>query len=388
MDMRTFEALTLRDAIKAVKTEFGKDAVILKTREKAGAHGERLYEVTAAATSKNRVVGGASGSTAVDDGVWRDSMKGVESRLAAIADTMVTREHVMGLEAGLRELKFLLAESLRKRSDSQYENLPEPIANVARQLAIMGVDDTRLAELIKYLDSLPEKKGKDMADEEKAEYYKAQALRWMLKRIRIAPRWDVMSGALGIHCFVGPTGAGKTATVAKLAAHFHMKEKKSVLVVSLDNTRLAASDQMRVYCKILGVPFEFLNEARDLQAAIARHSDVELVLIDTAGKSPKNPKNIEDLAGLKELPLPVDYHLVLSVTEKEDQLDRSVRSFSKLGLQSAVFTKLDETWTYGEIFNLTTRWGLPISYFGIGQTVPEDLERATRERVVERIFGL
>ena len=112
------------------------------------------------------------------------------------------------------------------------------------------------------------------------------------------------------------------------------------------------------------------------------------VLVDTAGRSPKSKGNLKDLLTLKKMERPIDFHLVMSLTEKETQMDRTIRSFSKVGIQSFLFSKLDETWSYGNIFNLTQKWGVPLSYFGIGQKIPENIERATRERVVERIFGL
>ena len=117
---------------------------------------------------------------------------------------------------------------------------------------------------------------------------------------------------------------------------------------------------------------------------------MELVLVDTpAGVSPKAPELIAELAALKETGLPLDVHLVLSMTDKEAQLDQAVRAFSPVGLASVAFTKLDESWSFGEIFNLSKRWALPpSSFFAIGQQIPDDVERASRERVIERLFGL
>jgi len=388
MDVRTFEAFTLRDAIKAVKQEFGKDAVILKTREKMQGPGKRMFEVTAAAPSARSIAGATT--TNADDSATevRQAIQNLGSRIGMIQEKMVASEQAMALESGIRELKFILIETLRKRDGSKYSNLPEEIGDLVRQLEIMGVEDARLTDLIKYLGSLPTQDMEKNKDESAAEYYKDQSVRWLLKRVKVAPRWDILSGSLSVHCLVGTTGVGKSTSVAKLAAHYHLKEKKKVLVASLDNQRLAASDQMRIYCKILGIPFELLSEPGELAAAISRHHDTELVLVDTAGRSPKNPRNLDELIEFKGTQVPIDFHLVLALTEKEDQLDRSVRCFSKLGLQSILFTKLDETWTYGEIFNVSTRWGVPLSYFGTGQAIPEDIERASRERVVERIFGL
>jgi flagellar biosynthesis protein FlhF len=136
------------------------------------------------------------------------------------------------------------------------------------------------------------------------------------------------------------------------------------------------------------VPFLAANAAEDLLKVHETFRGTELVLIDTAGISPKNKSGIQALAAIKNLNLPIDFHLCLSSTESQSQLDNEVRSFLSTGLSSLVFSKLDESWAYGEIFNLSKTWSLPLSFFSIGQQIPDDIERATRERVIERIFGL
>lgn len=197
-----------------------------------------------------------------------------------------------------------------------------------------------------------------------------------------------MTGATTVQAVVGPTGVGKSSLVAKIAAYYHLKEKSKVRVVSFDNHRLAASDQMRVFCKIIGVPFSVMTDVDELRQLVADHSDTELILIDTAGTSPKSPTGIDGIDALKGHGVTIDFHLCLAVTEKAQQLDLAIRNFSKIGLQSLIFTKLDESWSFGEIYNLSKKWSLPLSFFSIGQEIPDDLERATRERVVERLFGL
>jgi flagellar biosynthesis protein FlhF len=219
-------------------------------------------------------------------------------------------------------------------------------------------------------------------------YYRDQAIRWLMKRIKIAPKWNLMPGAVSYQAVVGPAGVGKSSLVAKLAALYAVREKRQVAVVSLDNHRLAASEQMRIFCKIIGVPFVAAATPADVFAVPETHRDVELVLIDTAGVSPKGLGRIGELQTLKEAGSPVDVHLALSVTEKDAQLDQAVRSFSRLGLASLAFTKLDESWAFGGIFNLSKKWALPLSFFAIGQQIPDDVERASRERVIERLFGL
>jgi flagellar biosynthesis protein FlhF len=278
-------------------------------------------------------------------------------------------------------------EALRQKDGSLLKDLTPPLADLSKQLQLTGVDEALTAQLIKYLQDLPDDTTAQKS-ESPVEYYRSQSIRWMLKRITIAPKAQATKGNLMISAFVGPSGCGKTSVVAKLASQFSRQQKAKVLIVSLDHQRVGGSEQLRIFAKILGCEFEVIENASELEKAIQSHRDAEVVLIDTAGRSPKNQQKMGDLTDLAKLPIPVEFHLVLSCSERPAHLDRCVRSFSGLSISSLCFTKLDETWSYGDIFNLSTRWSLPLSYFSVGPKIPDDLERATKERVVERIFSL
>jgi flagellar biosynthesis protein FlhF len=384
MDIRTFEAFSMKDAVRSVKKALGADAVILSTREKPAPGGKGLvYEVTAAAAGAQRPSGASLATTAskgADSSSLETLVEGLSVRLTAMQDQMPTRRQVAALETGLSELKALLLETLRGKDGSALQDLPPALVPIDRQLRITGVDDSYIAELMRHL--------RDLAGAQDAGSYRDEALRFMMKRIKIAPRWQVMPGAQTVQAVVGSAGVGKTSVIAKLAAHWHTKEKAKVVVVSFDNHRLAAAEQMRVFCKIIGAAFMTIDAADGLARVAEQHRDAELILVDTAGASAKDALAIEQLEALKRLGLPVDFHLCLSATDKQSQLEQVVRAFSPLGIASLIFTKLDESWSYGEIYNLGKRWSLPLSFFATGPEIPADLERATRERVVERVFGL
>lgn len=392
MQVKTFEAITMKEAVKAVKTEFGNDAVILNTKEKPAGHSQagRVFEVTAAIMDQPKEPG-ASFNTIDKESLEHltDKIDTIDLKLSSISDNIVRRTQLNTLEAGLDELKIFLIESLRAKDHLNLKNLPKSFETTYQKLKFMGIDECYLSNLIDYLADLPspEKAGKAIPEDTK-EYYRSHAIRWMLKRIKIAPRWENTSLDCSLHCFVGPTGTGKTSLIAKLGANLRKRDKANVLFVSHDFSRVGSTEQLRIYSKMLDSPFVTIDRISELSAILDKHKDADYVLIDTAGRSPKNPGNLRELLDLKEYPHPIDTHLVLSVTEKETQLDRAIRSFATLGISSLIFSKLDESWSYGEIFNLGQKWGLPLSYFSIGQNVPDDIERATRERVVERIFGL
>jgi flagellar biosynthesis protein FlhF len=390
MQVKTFEALSVKDAVKAVKREFGSDAVILSTREKISEGPEKLkmVEVTAAIPQSERTFGGASRAVSTEN--TNDARLAVlELKLQQLADNSATRSQYHSLETGLSELKSLLLESLRGKDGSPLQNLPESLISLDRTLRANGVSDTNIAGLIKHLRTLAIDSDQARAGGTALEdFYKTNAMRWMLKRIKIAPRWTLSPGSAAVQAFVGPPGCGKTSMVAKIAAQYHIREKAKVLVVSCDNSRLAAPEQLRVYCKIVGVPFVAISTPTELSNVVLAQRDTSLVLVDTPGISTKAAPSINELQGLRSQNLGVDMHLVCSATEKQEQIERGVRAWSSLAIQSLAFSKLDESWSFGEIFNVSSKWSIPLSFFSTGQAIPEDLERATRERVVERIFGL
>jgi flagellar biosynthesis protein FlhF len=385
MEMRTFEGVTLQDAIKSVKRAFGAEAVILSTREKSMPGSKsKVFEVTAAAPSDRRVGGAAV--TRPDPRREMDSaaIEQLESRVTLLSDHVASSSQVKRIEAGLHEIKHLLMEGIRTNRGASVGELPHGSEGLYQQLSLTGVDAAYLIELFTHLKSLPQP-ARD-SHENLAEYYKSQAIRWLAKRTKIAPQWTIVEGGAAVHVLVGPCGSGKTSVIAKIAARFITKQKSKVHLVTCDNRRLAASEQLRVVAKIVGATFSSIGSAQELEGAIAAASGADLILVDTAGTNPKT--GIEELAQFRSIDVPVDIHLALSVTEKEAQMDRAVRAFSEIGLQSLIFNRLDESWSFGEIFNLSHRWSIPLSYFGTGQAVPDDLERASRERVIERLFGI
>lgn len=388
MDIQTFEAFSMKDAVKSVKNSLGPDAVILSTKEKPSPNGKsKIFEVTAASAAKARSLHGSSQARTVPGiGHLETLIEGMSVRLTAMQDLVAGKRQVSTLEGGISELKLLLLENLRNKDGSTLRDLPQHLVTLHRQLSVMGIDEAALAELFQHLRDTQEP-GRDDA-ESIQKVYREHAIRWMMKRIRVAPKWSFSSGNPAVHVLIGSNGSGKTSIIAKLAAFYHAREKKKIAVISHDVNRLAASEQMRVICKVIGVPFAAVADSAEFERVVQSFSDVDLILVDTSGRSVKQADGALDLEQLKEAYAAANFHLCLSVTEKENQMDMAVRSFAHLGLSTLVFTRLDEGIGFGEIFNISRRWGVPLSFFSIGQCIPDDFERATRERVVERIFGL
>ncbi|MDD2201754.1 MAG: flagellar biosynthesis protein FlhF [Firmicutes bacterium] len=184
---------------------------------------------------------------------------------------------------------------------------------------------------------------------------------------------EVVRGRRKVVGLIGPTGVGKTTTIAKIAAGFALVEKARTALITADTYRIAAIEQIKTYAEIIGVPWEVVYSPRDMETALAKHSDAELVLIDTAGRSPNSPTRMYELRSMMDAALPEEIHLVLSATTRRQDLDHLVDRFAQVGFDKVILTKLDESSTLGAIFNIHARSGRPFSYFANGQSVPEDI---------------
>ncbi len=188
---------------------------------------------------------------------------------------------------------------------------------------------------------------------------------------------------------VGPTGVGKTTTLAKIAAFYLSNFSSSIALITIDTYRIAAVEQLKVYGSIMNLPVEVVISPEQLEQALLRHHDKDLILIDTAGRSPRDTLCIEELAGFLRADLGIDKHLVLSATTRREELFEAIRRFGCLGLDNFIITKTDECATLGVMLDiqlLDQDKKIPFSYITNGQRVPEDLMIASKEIVTELIL--
>lgn len=187
------------------------------------------------------------------------------------------------------------------------------------------------------------------------------------------------------HCttvaLVGPTGVGKTTTVAKLAANFALREKFRVALITADTYRIAAVEQLKTYADLIGIPIEVIYSPQELTGALQRHQDKHLVLIDTAGRSPANQPQMIELENLLAVDLSIEKHLVLSATTKFTECLDAVRRFKTANPQKYLFTKIDEACNLGTVLSLMHHDPKPLSYITTGQNVPDDIEPANPQRL-------
>ncbi len=182
---------------------------------------------------------------------------------------------------------------------------------------------------------------------------------------------------------IGPTGVGKTTTLAKLAAQYHFQQRKAVGLISIDAYRIAAIDQLQTYAQIMSVPLKIALTPEELDRCIDEYGDMDLILIDTPGRSQFNTESLSTLGEFLEAAQPADTHLLIALSTKEDDAYTIAENFAPEYVRQVIFTKLDETSSFGSILNVSKMIGKPVSYFTTGQNVPDDIETAQVERIVD-----
>jgi flagellar biosynthesis protein FlhF len=303
-------------------------------------------------------------------------------------------EKVRNLEADVEQLKSLVVELAagatsreRDREESE-QGLSDEVVKVMQDLVAAGVEKKLARQLIR--EASFELNGSQNQDEQLVLEAVASV---MMREIRVGDLLEGVGAPAGnssttVIALVGPTGVGKTTTIAKIASLAILEKRLRVGLINLDSYKVAAADQLSTYAKIMNVPFRSVNNKNELQQALYDFSSLDLVLIDTTGRSQKDQESLLHLRhmlgsidGLRSV-------LLTSATTKDSDMNEVVSRFKMFSPAGLVFSKLDETSVYGCIYNVQKRSGLPLLYFTVGQRVPEDIERASAERVVDLILDL
>ncbi|MCR8642174.1 flagellar biosynthesis protein FlhF [Paenibacillus sp. N1-5-1-14] len=187
--------------------------------------------------------------------------------------------------------------------------------------------------------------------------------------------------------FVGPTGVGKTTTIAKLAAEQVLKDRRKVGFITSDTYRIAAIEQLKTYANILNVPIEVVFSPQDLNKAFTSLHDVDVIFMDTAGRNYRNEMYVSELHALLQSEGQSETYLVLSLTTKYRDMKVIIDHFSKFKLDKVLLTKMDETDSYGCIVNIVHEFGLTISYMTDGQNVPDDIILFNEDKLIDLILG-
>jgi flagellar biosynthesis protein FlhF len=217
---------------------------------------------------------------------------------------------------------------------------------------------------------------------------KTHLARMIESDICVAGPIRVTPGRCRLAALVGPTGVGKTTTIAKLAANFRLKEKRRVGLITVDTYRIAAVEQLRTYADIIDLPMHVVSTPREMRETVAEMSHLDLILLDTAGRSPRDEVRIQELKMFLAEAAADEVHLVLSSVAAAKTLAETAQRFAAVGTTALILTKLDEASGLGNVLPLLRTSGLPLSYLTNGQNVPDDIETAVTRRLAHMILQM
>lgn len=278
----------------------------------------------------------------------------------------------------LREIKELLQLiSLEAVPNS----VPQEVVPIYREFINLGMSKKLTAELLHTaIKSMDPNLLKD------SKIVKERLILELRKRITTTGGIPVLSGTTRWVVFCGPTGVGKTTTLAKLSAYYAIHQKVKVALATTDTYRIAATEQLKVYSQIIDLPLKVIEDKKSAWESLHELSGFDIVLVDTAGNSPFNTTQIKELKEILSVLKPYETILVLSAHTPLEDLRYAVAGFSPLNPTSLCFTKLDETKRYGAMLSLILELGLPVSYITYGQNVPDDFSIATASGIVQLLM--
>ena len=351
MQVKTFKDSTMEKALALVKKELGPDAIILSSRKAPADSGEPVFEVSAARDPQHRP---EPVNAAAEGGQSAEILNDIQEIKSFLSLLISSKDHFAQLQSN------------------------QPLAELYHSLLIRGLDEKQVFILLN--KAVSDLNG-DPAD--KHGIFNAFC-KHLFAKVSCARPFRGISASNGpaVFTFLGPTGVGKTTTLAKLAAYLKIKRQIELGIISLDTYRIGAVDQLQTYAGILEVPFSVAQNKTELKEAIddLRHCDA--VLIDTTGRNYLNREHVRHLHSFFHDARKFSHLLVLSAAAKDEDLKQTIIRFREIDINSLIFTKLDETVFHGSLLNQLLRFNHPISYMGTGQRVPEDIEPATQKRLL------
>ncbi len=389
MEIKTFRAKTMQQALNLVRSELGAEATVLHTRElNTGLIGRflrgRQYEIAASidmappihATPSLAVSPEQIATTAtLEQPLDVDYRARYRDHFHRQAEQGPSHEEHNELHA--------LAEQLRERShQTPNRHLPEAIFQVYTDMIESDIEERVAQELVERLRNGTKIDVKDPTS------VQAELVRMLADELTVAGPIEASPGQGRVVALVGPTGVGKTTTIAKLAANYRLRENKRVGLITVDTYRIAAVEQLRTYADIIDLPMEIVSTPREMREAITRMSDLDLILMDTAGRSPRDEIKIQELKSMLAEAEPDEVHLVLSAVGGTRSLTTTAERFATVGTTALLITKLDESTALGNLLSVTRNCGLPLSYLTDGQNVPDDIQVAQPEKLAKMILAV
>ena len=432
--LKTFRAYSINEAIEAVREDLGPNAVILHTRtltKRSGLFGlfrRTIAEVIASDAAESapapRPMGSAAASRAYAATQPNEETLDLDRvRTKRLAQAMNEREERRSepptVEAArptpTAPTRYVLGANgdLRVESppnvmsgDDELDAIQATVGRVIEADALPSVGSSTNGDGLAaaYASLIAQELARELADgvvDDLSESLSTEALaeptvvrEALLERVAaLVPTAEATStpeatdGRPWTMAFVGPTGVGKTTTLAKVASMLALTEGRKVGLVTADTYRVAAVDQLKTYADILSAPIAIANGPAEMAAAMRTLADCDVILVDTPGRSQNDVESIVALRSIIDAANPHEIHLVLSATSSERVLLRTAEAFADLRPDRIVLTKLDEAISFGMLLSVVRRIGRRLSWVTTGQEVPADLEVATGRRIAALVLG-
>lgn len=382
MKMKKYEAPTIAEAMKQIRTELGDDAVILNskvvtTKKFFGLIQNKHFEVVAGIDRIEKKPAAPSFPIfQVNKPVQPIAVQNEQQPIQQVVQTDIGLPSELKKE--IADLKVIMQSIKKDAMQSQYSDELRSFIDFLKE---QELDDELITPISDELFIHSKNKTEALTFAEMKEITK----KYIFSRINESLISGLSYEKKYIHV-VGPTGVGKTTTIAKMAARSVLEKKKKIGFITTDTYRIAAIEQLKTYAALLQAPVEIIYSAAEYDAALQKLSHLDLIFIDTAGRNYKESKYVEDLQKLINFDGSAESYLVLSMTSKQKDLELIIEQFSNVPIEKFIFTKVDESNSIGTMFNLMIKYNKGLAYYTNGQEVPEDIEQARLEVLFEMFF--
>lgn len=374
MKIRRYMANNMQEAIQKVKMDLGSDAVILNTR-KVKRPGflsflrAPLVEVLASVEEEEKE------TKAVLNDLKDPKVEELEGKVKSM-ETML--EKIYQQMSEMKRESVLSSTNKNEKEDTTSKIYKVFIDNMRQN----DVDESVIDEILKAL--------KEQGIDNNSSVNEVFAIfkKEIIKRLGASE--EIIVGAQNkpkVIMFLGPTGVGKTTTLAKIAANFMIKEGKKVGLITADTYRIAAVEQLKTYSEIMGTPITVIYSPKEMKDAIKKNSESDLILIDTPGKNHKDKKHFDEIREIYKAAEPDEAYLLISATTKPKDCKSIINSYNFIENYKLIFTKVDETSSLGVLLNVRELTGKSLSYVTTGQSVPDDIEIADAENISKKLLG-
>ncbi|MDA8745540.1 flagellar biosynthesis protein FlhF [Rubripirellula amarantea] len=377
MQIKSFRAKTMQQALELVRREFGNEASVVHTREiRRSLIGRVLAgrQVEVVATMGDRL---SRSEPAIDVSRPASTIRAAHEDL----DYRAQYRANMGADLAdqLGSLQSKVEQLCTSRPEVRTSEMPSGVFEAYTDLIEADVEEATARKLIDQLASEQDRHDGSSTSE--------RLYQLVVGQVATTGPIKLSEGTRRLVALVGPTGVGKTTTIAKLAANYRLREKKRVGLITVDTYRVAAVEQLRTYADIIDLPMEVVATPREMREAVARMTELDLVLLDTAGRSPRDEVQIQELKSMLGEARADEVHLVLSSTAAAKSIVKTAEQFAKVGATSLLLTKLDEAMSLGHLLTLFRQCPLPVSYLTNGQNVPDDIAVAAAGSLTDMMLG-